>query len=737
MQVESGSVEKGTEALNKLTGAAARAEAGVEGLIAANKGATGAAAAAAQAYAKEGTAAGAAASQVRLYTDAQGRLRNVTGQFASAQDRAAAEALAFAGALDEQSAAALRASAALKGLAANDNRSAGRANAGNIAAQFQDIAVSAQTGMGPLQIALQQGTQLAAVLSSMERPVHGLGAAFLSVLSPVSLLTIGIIALAAAGLQMVDWTKLAQSALIGLADVLETIAPYAVAASAALALIYAPALIGGIVSLIALLSRLVVQLGILAGAFILANPAVAFVAGITAAVAAANIFRDELAKILGRDIVADAKNAVNFIIAAFVGGFNGIKSAWSLLPAALGDVIYSTAQLVLKGTELMVNKVISMISDFIGGTYDALSGLAGKVGLDIGTFGGIDPVDFGKITNPYKDKAIEAASGIAQAMKEAQGTDFVGEGLRVIGEYASTAAGKIKDLAKGLADVEEKSKKRTGGKSDQEKYSDIVAGAERQIAALEAERDAIGLTEQAAAVLRYETQLLNEAQQRGISLTDAQKSELSSLAQVMASIEEETRQMGVALDFAKEVTGGFFDDFFAGIENGKSVWESFGDAALGVLDRIADKLLNDVLDAVFQVSGAGAGAGGGGLLSWLFGGGSKVDPWAGLRGYASGTSSARPGVAWVGEKGPELVRFKGGEEVIPNHRLQRPGNGNVAPSDGQLNQNGPREIILRVIAEEGPMFRPVIRSESRGVSVETIKQYDAAKANIYQNGEDR
>ncbi|MDW9722173.1 phage tail tape-measure protein [Sinorhizobium meliloti] len=688
LQVESGSVEKGTQALNQLTGAAARAEAASNGLSGANRGATGAAAAAARAYATEGAAAASASKQIEMMNRA-----------------------------------------------ANQNRASSRGNLGNIAAQFQDIAVSAQMGMGPLQIALQQGTQLAAVLSTMEKPVQGLGAALLSVLSPVSLLTIGLIALAAAGLQMVDWTKLAQSALIGLSDVLETMAPYAVAAAAALALIYGPAIIGGIISLIALLGRLVVQLGILAGAFILANPAVAFVAGITAAVAAANIFRDELAKIFGRDIVADAKNAVNFIIGAFVGGFNGIKSAWSLLPAALGDVIYSTAQLVLKGTELMVNRVISMISDFIGGTYDALSGLAGKVGLDIGTFGGIDPVDFGKISNPYKDKALEAASGITQAMKEAQGTDFVGEGLRVIGEYASTAAGKIKDLAKGLADVEEKSKKRTGGKSEQEKYSDIVAGAERQIAALEAERDAIGLTEQAAAALRYETQLLNEAQQRGISLTDAQKSELSSLAQVMASIEEETRQMGIALDFAKEVTGGFFDDFFAGIENGKSVWESFGDAALGVLDRIADKLLNDVLDAVFHVSGAGAG--GGGLLSWLFGGGSKVDPWAGLRGYANGTSSARPGVAWVGEKGPELVRFKGGEEVIPNHRLQRPANGNVAPSGGQLNQNGPREIILRVIAEEGPMFRPVIRSESRGVSVETIKQYDAAKANIYQNGEDR
>lgn len=37
-------------------------------------------------------------------------------------------------------------------------------------------------------------------------------------------------------------------------------------------------------------------------------------------------------------------------------------------------------------------------------------------------------------------------------------------------------------------------------------------------------------------------------------------------------------------------------------------------------------------------------------------------------GYASGTSGAAPGWAWVGEKGPELVKMKGGEVVIPNHR---------------------------------------------------------------------
>lgn len=33
-------------------------------------------------------------------------------------------------------------------------------------------------------------------------------------------------------------------------------------------------------------------------------------------------------------------------------------------------------------------------------------------------------------------------------------------------------------------------------------------------------------------------------------------------------------------------------------------------------------------------------------------------------GYAGGTGHARPGWSWVGERGPELVRFRGGERVL-------------------------------------------------------------------------
>ena len=71
----------------------------------------------------------------------------------------------------------------------------------NIAAQFHDIGVTAAMGMNPLQIALQQGTQLASVLNSMDRPLTGLLGGFGSLLSITSLLTIALVAAGAAALQ--------------------------------------------------------------------------------------------------------------------------------------------------------------------------------------------------------------------------------------------------------------------------------------------------------------------------------------------------------------------------------------------------------------------------------------------------------------------------------------------------------------------------------------------------------
>ncbi|OYX00817.1 MAG: hypothetical protein B7Z15_20060 [Rhizobiales bacterium 32-66-8] len=65
---------------------------------------------------------------------------------------------------------------------------------GGIAAQFQDVAVQLAGGQSPFLIALQQGTQLSGQLEQTGGGVKSLGAAFLSLVSPMSLATIGGIA---------------------------------------------------------------------------------------------------------------------------------------------------------------------------------------------------------------------------------------------------------------------------------------------------------------------------------------------------------------------------------------------------------------------------------------------------------------------------------------------------------------------------------------------------------------
>ena len=81
-------------------------------------------------------------------------------------------------------------------------------------------------------------------------------------------------------------------------------------------------------------------------------------------------------------------------------------------------------------------------------------------------------------------------------------------------------------------------------------------------------------------------------------------------------------------------------------------------------DTIKDGMLEVVLKAKDWAIGK-LGALGSGLDDLVFGENSAKNrsKAAEARGYATGTGYAAPGLAWVGERGPELVRFRGGEQV--------------------------------------------------------------------------
>lgn len=116
-------------------------------------------------------------------TEAQvGRTANATTKLAASQARAAKTSHTLAAA----------------------NRSASFQTA-NLTAQFNDIGIMLAAGQNPMQLALQQGTQINQVMTQMGggvKSLKALGPAIMSMISPMSILTIGVIA---GGAALTQW----------------------------------------------------------------------------------------------------------------------------------------------------------------------------------------------------------------------------------------------------------------------------------------------------------------------------------------------------------------------------------------------------------------------------------------------------------------------------------------------------------------------------------------------------
>ncbi|MGC9368713.1 MAG: phage tail length tape measure family protein [Paracoccaceae bacterium] len=91
---------------------------------------------------------------------------------------------------------------------------------GNLTAQFNDIGLMLAAGQNPLQLAIQQGTQITQVIGPMGAAgaARALGAGLMSMLSPINLITIGSIAAGAAFTQWLVSGKDNMEDLTSMAD---------------------------------------------------------------------------------------------------------------------------------------------------------------------------------------------------------------------------------------------------------------------------------------------------------------------------------------------------------------------------------------------------------------------------------------------------------------------------------------------------------------------------------------
>ncbi|WP_210246866.1 phage tail length tape measure family protein [Devosia ginsengisoli] len=595
----------------------------------------------------------------------------------------------------------------------------GSFNTANIAAQFQDIGVTAAMGMNPLQIALQQGTQLSAVFATMEKPLEGIVTGLRAIISPLSLMTIGIIALVAAGLQFVDWGAAAEMTLNFLADGLEVIAPYAAAAAVGLALLYSPAIISGLVTVVGSLGTVAKAVwGVATAIYATVGLPALLIAGFVAIVAGAVIWRDELTKMLGVDIVGAAQDGINFIIGAFVGGFKGIQVLWATLPAVLGDITIQAAQSVLDGITTMLNESRTQVLGFLSWVSTLpLPGVNHLAAAGVGALAGAGELTAPQIPNRNAGAAAAVASYSEQAMSDAMATDYLGEAVTFVQGAASGAADALRGLADSMG-VDEKASKAAAKEAERqaEAYRDLTRDARQFIAEQHLEAQALGMTEEAANRLRYEQDMLNKAANDNIKLSSEQRAEISGLAAEMVAAEESTRRLTEIYDLGKEVFSGFFADMKSGLREGQSFWEALGNAGANALDKIADRALtmaaNGIFDMIFgAVMGGFTGGFGGGMGSGLFGTSSITGSSGGFfPGFAGGGDTGYgPRTGGLDGQGGFLAMLHPRETVI-DHTRPRPANQNQSNDNGR---SGDLVInnVINVPAGTSPETAPALARE--------------------------
>jgi hypothetical protein len=232
--------------------------------------------------------------------------------------------------------------------------------------------------------------------------------------------------------------------------------------------------------------------------------------------------------------------------------------------------------------------------------------------------------------------------------------------------------------------------------------------AEKLIENLEHERDLIGLS-------GVELEKANALWRAGKDATQAQKDEITALVTSIYNAKEATEAQNKALEDIRDTAKDFATTLVDGLIDGKGATEVLHAA----LKQLASQLAHSGIEALF------GGGGAGGIFAGI----------GNLLGFAGGTNYAPGGVALVGERGPELVNLPRGSQVFTASQtasmLRTPAaiTQPVMPRlQAPANQNRPQVVEIHVTGEEGPMFRPTIRAESKTVAVRVtqagIGQYD-------------
>lgn len=232
---------------------------------------------------------------------------------------------------------------------------------------------------------------------------------------------------------------------------------------------------------------------------------------------------------------------------------------------------------------------------------------------------------------------------LAQQLLRQRGNDPVGlrnewEGLRRVDDQTIRAAYdgtsvSMPAMDPGIAQKGEALRQQADA------YREIIAQSRSFVTEQQTEQAALGMTAQQAAALRYEQEMLTDAQRQGIAITPQQRSEIQQLAQGMAQAEMATASLAqIQQDSAQiaQMFGNTAVDALSGILTGTMTAEQ-------ALASLGQQLVKLALQGLLMGQGPLSG-GGGGLFGWLFGG-MKDGGFVNAQAFAGGGHVRGPGTS--------------------------------------------------------------------------------------------
>nr|WP_234836898.1 tail length tape measure protein [Sinorhizobium meliloti] len=501
-------------------------------------------------------------------------------------------------------------------------------------------------GMNPLQIALQQGTQLSSVLGTMgngRQVVAGLAAAFTSLISPVSLVTIGLVAGGAAAIQYFSSLEL-----------------------------------GGAKSEATLKKE--------------AELVQAVVSKWGEALPALKAYNDE------RQRAADAKETVEALDVGRSGQWDELRKQLGDVDTQIGDIVSRISQMGEDASEVI--KLQATFSDLTKGIDE------GKASVDLAKRAHKELAEIVKNNASPELQAyleifeklipvIDAASRGAQKFDRDAAIALTSRhpSRGTYGGVQRSADGVIQGggsrLPEGgpvperrpLIELEglpgEQKKAETAAQRAANAYRDLVKSADDRIAQLQLETELTGEYGVQTDAARFRLELLQQAEDKGRSLSAEQRAEIekkvelySKYSQALAqaklhqdllddsafaglskqeqAVKLRLRSYGLDEDLGgnnaamirnrfqqeelSDLTQSFLSEFSSGIlTGGKSIGESFADA----VKNAAANAMQKSLDSLFEQIG-------GALASALLGGGGKSGGIAAVASSAAATTFAAP-----------------------------------------------------------------------------------------------